>query len=104
MSDRIPNTIRTFNVVFPTGGKTLRVLENNPRRTRAVIQNVTLLAGLNLGDSAVGPTAWSGGFTLGNAGGTTVPPVPSRIEVFTTGELWGNGAECNLMVLEEIAN
>jgi hypothetical protein len=103
MSDRIPNTVRTFNVIFPTGGKLMRVLENNPRRTRAVIQNVTLLNGVNLGDSTVQPTAWTGGFTIGAAGGG-VPPMPSRIELFTTGEVWGFGAEDNLMVLEEIAN
>jgi hypothetical protein len=102
MSDRIPNTVRTFNVTLPTTGPAVRVLEHNPDRVRAIIQNVTLLSGCNLGDNTVKPTAWTGGFTLGAAGGG-VPALPSRIELFTTGEVWASGSEVNLMIIEEIA-
>ena len=80
----------------------MRVLEHNPGRVRAIIQNVTLMSGCNIGDSTVGPSAWVGGFTIGAAGGG-VPPMPSRIELFTTGEVYANGSEVNLMVIEEIS-
>lgn len=80
----------------------MRVLEHNPSRIRAIIQNITLLNGCNIGDSTVGPSAWSGGFSLGSAAGG-VPTMPSRIELFTTGEVYASGSEVNLMVIEEIA-
>lgn len=105
MSDRIPNTVRTFNVILPTGGARVRVLEHNPGRVRAIIQNVTLLSGCNLGDNTVSVAPWTGGFTLGAVGilPPGIPPLPSRLELFTTGELYAYGSEVNLMVIEEIS-
>ncbi len=83
----------------------MRVLEHNPGRVRAIIQNVTLMSGCNIGDSMVGPTAWTGGFTLVAAGPAPIgtPILPSRIELFTTGEVYANGSDVNLMIIEEIS-
>jgi len=98
---RRPNKIRVTNFVLaPTGA--VKILEANPNRTRAVIQNTSGISGFNIGNSDVQVTAFTGGFPIGTAPSGT-PVIVNRFETFTTGELWAIAAGAAVTVIEEIS-
>ena len=98
---RRPSKIRVTNFqLAPTGA--VKILEANPNRTRAVLQNTSGTTGFNIGNSDVQVTAWTGGFPIGTAPVGT-PVVANRFETFTTGELWAIAAGAAVTVIEEIS-
>jgi hypothetical protein len=97
---RRPSKIRITDFQI-LGTSAIKILEANPNRTRAILQNDSGMNGFNVGNADVQVTAFTGGFPIGTAPVGT-PVIENRLELFTTGEVWAIGAS-RVTILEEIS-
>ena len=97
---RRPSKIRITDFQVPET-TAIKILEANPNRTRALLQNIGAIGGFNVGNSDVRTVGFVGGFPIGISPNGT-PVIANRLELFTTGEVWAIGGS-HVTVLEEIS-